>query len=149
MIPRIAGMKDAKYSAPEMLKLFCDRFNVVIVPIWCWKDSIIVIDWRGFKLLFTKMTASTGNEYLLTASATEFAAYGVARYLLVKSITGFSVSLIIKPALGKQFSSLHVLKYANLGSWLVSSSGSKSLNLRSLLYKFQNFYLALLPTSKL
>ena len=65
-------------------------------------------DSRGFKLLFTKMTARTGKVYLLTAWATELAACGVARYLSVKSITGLSVSLIKSAALGKQFSSLHV-----------------------------------------
>ena len=69
---------------------------------------MIVRDSRGFRLLLTKMTASTGNVYLLTASATEFAAIVVARYLFVKSITGFSVSLIKSEALGRQFSFLHV-----------------------------------------
>ena len=60
----------------------------------------------GFKLLLTNMIARTGNVYLLTASATEVAAYVVAKNLFVKSITGFSVSLISKFALGRQFCSL-------------------------------------------
>ena len=68
----------------------------------------MVRDSRGLRLLLTKMTARTGKVYLLTASATELAAMGVARYLFVKSITGFSVSLIRSAALGKQFSFLHV-----------------------------------------
>ena len=77
---------------------------------------MIVSDSFGFKLLLTKMIARTGKVYLFTASATEEAAYSVCRYLFVKSIVGFSVSLIIKLARGRQFFSLHSWKYANLGS---------------------------------
>ena len=64
----------------------------------------------GRSELLTKTTARTGNVYLLTASATELAAIVVAKYLLVKSITGFSVSLISRFALGKTFYSLQAEK---------------------------------------
>ena len=62
---------------------------------------------RGRSELLTNTTARTGNVYLLTASATEFAAIVVAKYLLVKSITGLSVSLMSRAALGKTFCALH------------------------------------------
>ena len=64
----------------------------------------------GRSELLTKTTARTGKVYLFTASATELAAIVVAKYLLVKSITGFSVSLIGRFARGKTFCYLQAEK---------------------------------------
>ena len=71
---------------------------------------MISLDSRGCRLLLTKMTARTGKVYLFTASETECADCFVAIYLLVKSITGLSTSLMSKLAFGRQFFSLQVCR---------------------------------------